>query len=382
MNGMYARDFLSDPETVVAYSKEVTKRSMAKSKFKPFIGTHEGAMIRATYKNCELGSIVTTTLQDELVGAGAIGNVTLNASAEELKKIRQLIMVDRYQHSVPSNESILNQRKASSFKSDAKNALSSWGTKKFDKIIFSALTANLTNIVASGHYEEEDTSKIEVADIFSTKDIEEAKRRAIDGVDAKGNPAPPLVPIKINTNEEEGYYEELEMFIMLVGTNSAANLKKDPNWKDAQKAAKDRGKENPIFTGALGLWDGVLVLNVKSDTKRSSGILRSNGDFTGFGDVRKFDLSKYAGKDKQRTEINLFLGASAGQIVADDGMRYYEQEDKDDPRRMNIGADRVAGLAKTKFESKHNEGILEDSVFDGRDYGVIGVVSSTGREEI
>lgn len=384
-NGQTAKDFLSDTDTIVEYSKDVTKRAMQKSKMKPFIGVasgEHGAMLKANRATLGVGNIVTITLEDDLIQAGATGNVTLNASSEELKRLRQLISVDRFQHQVPSNEDIVTQRTASKFKATAKDKLGNWATIKFDRIVISALTANLTNIVASNHYTDEDSKNIEVADILSTKDIEEAKRRAIDGVDAKGNPAPPLVPIKINESESAGYYEELEMFILFVGTNSAANLKKDPNWKQAQENARERGKTNPLFSGALGFWDGVLVLNIKSDTERTSGILRSNGKFTGFGDVKKFDLTTYAGKDDQRTEINLFVGASAGQIVVDKGIQYYEQEDKDDVRRMNVSIDRVMGFAKTKFLSSANEGVLEDSVFDGKDYGVIGVISSTGRKEI
>lgn len=384
-NGQSARDFLSDTDTIVSYSQEITKRAMAKSKLKPFIGvssSEHGAMIKATHKTTGEGNIVTLTLEDDLIQAGATGNVTLNASAEELKRLRQLVSVSRFQHSVPSNEDIVSQRSASKFKSTARDRLGNWATIKLDRIILSALSANLTNIVASNHHEDLDTQNIAPGDILTTKDIEEAKRRAIDGVDAKGNEAPPLVPIKIFENENAGYYEELEMFVLFVGTNSAANLKKDPNWREAQKAARERGKDNPLFSGALGFWDGVLVLDIKSDTERTSGILRSNGKFTGFGDVKKFDLSTYAGKDKQRTEINLFLGASAGQLVVDKGIQYYEYDDKDDPRRMNIGIDRVMGFAKTKFLASANDGLLEDSVFNEKDYGVIGVISSTGRAEV
>ncbi|PID47322.1 MAG: hypothetical protein CR967_04605 [Proteobacteria bacterium] len=383
-NGTSASDFLSNNDNVVAYSQDVTKRIMKKSKTKPFIGIGndgERTIIKAHKKSCQLGNIVGISLEDDLIEAGATGNVTLNASSEELKTLKQFIKVDRFQHSVPSTESIVNQRVADSFKSRAKGKLTNWGTTKFDRIFFSALSADCTNIVASGHHDSLDTSVIETSNILTTEDISEAKRRALQGVDALGKEAPPLTPVVVNYSEDKGYWEELPMFVMLVGTDSARNLKNDPNWEEAQKQVALRGKENPIFTGALGYWDGVLVLNAGTDTARQSGILTSNGKFCGFSNVKNFNLETYEGKNEQRTELNLFLGASAGQIVVDLGVSYYDYVDKDDPRRMIAAIDRVYGFAKTRFDANANDNLLKDSVFNGKDYGVIAVASSTGRAE-
>jgi hypothetical protein len=72
------------------------------------------------------------------------------------------------------------------------------------------------------------------------------------------------------------------------------------------------------------------------------------------------------------------LGVGAAHIVVDMGVQYYDYPDKDDIRRMNAAIDRVYGFAKTKYQASQNDGILEDSIFDGKDYGVIAVVASTG----
>jgi len=381
--GMSAQDFLSDADTKVAYSESVTRGVTRKSKVKPFISVSDGdstSLIKAVKKTCELGSVVGIELEDELVESGAIGNVDFSASGEELKNIKQFVKVDRFQHAVPSTQSIVNQRNADKFKSRAKNSLTSWGTMKFDKIFFSAMSADCTNIVACGHHSDADTSNIAKADVLTTADVEEAKNRALLGLDASGKQTvPPLIPVKTEQNENLGYYEDVEYFVMFVGTNTARHIKNDANWADARKDALERGKTNPIFTGALGFWDGVLLLDVKTDTPRQSGILTSNSKFVGFGNVKKSDLGIYAGVDGQETEINLLMGASACHIVVDEGIAYYDWVDKSDPRRMNAGIDRVYGLAKTKYEASSNDGILEDSIFDGKDYGVIAVVASTGK---
>lgn len=381
--GLSAADFLSDADTRVAYSKSITRGAMKRSKMKPFIATSEmdtSNIIRAVKKTLELGSVVGIELEDELVESGAIGNVDFNASSEELKSIKQFVKIDRFQHRVPSTENIVNQRRADRFKTRAKTALTDWATMKFDKIAFSQFSADCTNIVVCGHHSDADTTNLVTADVLTTADVEEAKARALQGLDAAGDATvPPLIPVRIEQNENLGYYEDVEFFVMLVGTNSARNIKNDDNWEAARKDALERGKTNPIFTGALGFWDGVLLLDAKTDSPRNSGVLKSSSTFSGFGNVKKSDLSIYEGGAGQETEINLFLGANAGHIVVDEGVAYYDWADKDDPRRMNAGVDRVYGFAKTKYEASANDGILEDSIFDGKDYGVIAVVASTGK---
>lgn len=380
-NGLSALDFLSDANTKVSYSSEITRGITAKSKLKPFIGVgsdQTGAVIKSVSKVCDVGEIIGIELQDELIESGATGNVTLDASSEELKNIKQFIKVDRFQHAVPSKGSVVTQRKANDFKSNSKTALTNWGTRKFDKIGFHAMSADCTNIVACGHHGDLTTANITKLDVLTTADVEEAKRRALLGMDAEGNPVPPLVPVKTTQNENLGYYDEVEYFIMFVGTNSARNIKNDPNWAEARKDALERGKTNPIFSGALGFWDGVLLLDVKTDTARQSGVVTSKSEFTGFGSVKTCDLSQYKGASSQETEVNLLVGAGACHIAVDMGVQYYDYADKNDVRRMVSAIDRVYGYAKTKYQASANDNILAGSMFDGKDYGVIAVVASTG----
>lgn len=379
--GLSAQDFLSDADTKVAYSQSITKEVTKKSKVKPFIAASESdttSIVKTVLKTCEMGSVVGVEMEDSLIESGAVGNVDFSASGEELKNIKQFVKIDRFQHSVPSTQSIVNQRNADKFKTSSKERLSNWGTMKFDKVFFSLMSADCTNIVACGHHTDTTTAGIVKANVLTTADVEEAKRRGVLGVDAAGNAVPPLIPVRTTQNENMGYYEEVEMFVMFVGTNSARNIKNDANWDAARKDALERGKTNPIFTGALGFWDGVLLLDVKTDTQRQSGVLTSKSPFVGFGNVKKSDLSIYEGAAGQETEINLLVGAGACHMVVDMGVAYYDWADKSDPRRMNAGIDRVYGMAKTKYSASANDGILEGSIFDGKDYGVVAVVASTG----
>ncbi len=382
-DGRTAADFLSDPDTRVAYGEEINKEMMVKSKVAPFVAKNpndDGAIIKGALGTLEQGNSFRIPFVDELLDAGARGNVKMNASEEELKKLSMFVKVDVIQHSVPSTESVLNPSSAEKFRTMAKNKLKNWGVRKFDNIVISGLTANCTNIVACGNHTDGTTANIEATDKFSLADVSEAKRRAEQGYayDASGNKidVPQLLPFRQEENAQLGYFETLNYYVMWIGSDSESDLKSDPNWVNAVKEAKERGSNNPLFTGSLGYWDGVLLLPFKTANLRQSGILRSDSNlFTGFSNVKKFDLTTYKGKLAIPTEINLFLGAGAGVIAVDQAANFYDWADKDDPRFMKAGTDKVFAFGKTKYNSKDNDDLLEDNIYNNKDFGVIAVVA-------
>ena len=381
-DGRTAADFLSDPDVRVAYGEEINKEMMVKSKVAPFIAKNpndEGAIIKGVVGTLEMGNNFRVPFTDELLDAGARGNVKFNATEEELKKLSMFVKVDMIQHSVPSTETVLNPKSANSFRATAKTKLKNWGVRKVDSIYISGLTADCTNIVACGHHTSGLTNVITPSDKFCLADVSEAKARAEQGYayDATGKriEVPPLLPYMQEENAQKGYFETLNYYVMWIGSDAERDLKDDPNWVNAQKDAKDRGANNPLFTGSLGFWDGVLLLPFKTANKRQSGILRSDSEFTGFSNIKKYDLNKYAGASGIKTEINLFLGAGAGVIAVDQPANFYDWADKDDPRYMKAGTDKIFGFAKTKYNSKDNDDLLEDNIYNNKDFGVIAVVS-------
>ena len=60
----------------------------------------------------------------------------------------------------------------------------------------------------------------------------------------------PLSPIKSKGN---GYY------VFLTSFSSVADLINDPGWKQAQREADLRSPDNPIFTGAMGVYNNVII---------------------------------------------------------------------------------------------------------------------------
>lgn len=381
-DGRTAADFLADPDTRVAYGEEINKEMTLKSKVAPFIAKSpedQHAIIRGVVGTLEVGNTFKVPFVDELLDAGARGNVKFNNTEEELKNLSMFVKVDVIQHSVASTESVTNPTKAKKFQSTATTKLKNWGVRKVDNIYISALSADCTNIVACGHHTSGTTNVITKTDKFSLADVSEAKRRAEQGYayDTTGTriSVPPLLPFMQEENAQKGFFETLSYYVMWLGSDAESDLKSDPNWVNAQKEAKERGANNPLFTGSLGFWDGVLLLPFKTANKRLAGILRSDGTATGFGNKKKITLTGYAGAANIPTEINLFLGAGAGVIAVDQPANFYDWADKDDPRFAKAGTDKIFGFAKTRYSSVDNDDLLEDNEYNNKDFGVIAVVS-------
>ena len=84
-DGRTAADFLSDPDTRVAYGEEINKEMMVKSKVAPFVAKNpndDGAIIKGALGTLEQGNSFRIPFVDELLDAGARGNVKMNASEE------------------------------------------------------------------------------------------------------------------------------------------------------------------------------------------------------------------------------------------------------------------------------------------------------------
>jgi len=124
----------------------------------------------------------------------------------------------------------------------AKELLTTWMAETIDADIFAAVDTSPSTVVFGGAATS--TATIAVGDYFTTALITKCKTKAKKAV-------PKLWPIKIGNKE---YY------VMIIHPDQESDLKTfDAAWIQAQREANVRGDENPLFEGAVGIWDGVIV---------------------------------------------------------------------------------------------------------------------------
>jgi len=117
-------------------------------------------------------------------------------------------------------------------------------------------------------------------------------------------------------------YKGNEMYIMFIHPRQAFTLKQDSTWQQAQREAMPRGMDNPMFTGALGYWDQVVLFE-------------DEHLLTGASD----------------TEARAILcGAQAG-LIANGGGPYATYEKTDHENRHSVGLDVIWGIKRAIFNS-------------------------------
>lgn len=318
-----------DPALVkTAWAKDTWAAGLNKSYFKKFTGTSEDNIVQVKEElKKEKGDSIIIPLLLPLAGAGVTGDNQLEGNEEAMIYRDFKVSLDQIRNAVVITGRMEEQKTQIDLRKDAKNALSDWLAKKIDKMIFAALSDNPTadRVIFAGGVAN--ANAITASDVFTADTIGVAKRMA------QANEDTALKPIMINGAEH---------YIMIVDQYQARDLKNDAKWLAAQEHANIRGESNPIFSGALGMYDGVII-HENNRIKRAdntSSVKVSNA---------------------------LFLGKQAVVMAEGGDLRWVEKSfDYDNQFGVSIG--RIFGVAKSQFK------------FDGvnlTDFGVINVVTSS-----
>lgn len=313
-----------------AWAKATWQAAMNNIFFSKFTGTDAGSIVQVLtdLSKDNSGDTITVPLLMKLKGDGITGDNTLEGNEEALVYRDFSVTIDQIRNGVRLKGRMEEKKTQLKLRTDAKAALSTWLTEKIDGEIFSALTKSPTagRIVYAGSNKAEGT--IAAADTFTTAIIGKAKRLATTDSNAR------IRPVMVDGGK---YY------VMIIDPWQARDLKKDDAWLAAQEHANERGMNNPIFTGALGLYDGVVIHENDQISRTATGATNV------------------------KVGHALFLGAQACAFASGSEARWDEDTfDYGNQQGFSIG--RIMGIKKTQF------------AFDGTnatDFGCIQVMTSS-----
>lgn len=316
------------PQNLVekAWAKDTWTTALNNIFFGKFMGSGVDNIIQVKEElKKEAGDSITMRLLMKLKGDGVTGDNTLEGNEEAMQYRDFTVTVDQIRNAVRLKGKMEEQKTSSDMRKDAKTALSNWLTEYIDGQLFKKLSANPTKdrvIYAGGKMA---ASAITAADVFSTDVIGKAKRIAMTDTNAK------IRPVSVNGKK---------FYVMIIDPWQARDLRKDEKWLQAQEHAQERGDDNPIFTGALGTYEGVVI-------HENEQCIRDTGDV--------------------KTGHALFLGAQAG-VLAAGSEPTWQEDDFDYHNQKGFSIGRIFGVAKTQFK------------FDGTnlsDFGAINVITSS-----
>jgi len=236
----------NNPLTKKVWDEKLFRDTKKTSYFSRFMGNSSSSIVHVkTNLVKSKGDTITFGIRMRLTGNGVTSGQILEGNEEKLVTHDFSISLERYRHAVRDSGDLDRQRAMFSIDLESRDALQDWGGEKMDQLCFDALAVAPTKIFYGGTATAD--ANIAAADKITPALISRARVWALTG----GNRSQtPLRPVRIGGKT---------YFVLLVHPDVMFDLKQDATFAQARRDALTRGKDNPIFTGAEAIWDGVVV---------------------------------------------------------------------------------------------------------------------------
>ncbi len=328
---------------VKRWSTSLAVEAQKKMYFAKFIGS---IITKLTDLEKKAGDKITHGLRMKLRGAGVTGDGTLEGNEESLTYYDDALLIDQLRHAVRSKGKASEQRVPYDMRATAREALATWWAERFDELLFvylsgargvdSTLTlpigftsfaGNSLNAPDAAHIQYANgltKATITTADIFTLSEIDKLVEKA-ETVD------PMIQPIMVGGEKK---------YVLLLHPYQVTDMRTNTSsgqWADIQKAAAAaQGQGNPIFTGALGEYRGVVMHSHRNVVR-----------FSDYGAATNLPAARA-----------LFLGSQAAAIAFGNGggetvARYsWVEELFDFKNQLGVAAGSIFGIKKSVFNSK------------------------------
>ena len=313
------------PNVVKLFSRKLIREALKKCTFAPYMGESSDSMIQVLNDTRKgPGDQITYQLRMQLSGAGVAGDGTLEGNEEALTVYTDALKIDQLRHAVRSGGKMSDQRIPFSVREEARMGLTDWWADRIDQAIINQLAGvttqadlrytgnNATIASSSGNIVYPLANEASEVSISTTSLFNLA---IIDRAVAKAKTVTPMLR-PINTDGGDFYVMHIHPHQTLsLRTSTTSGL-----WQDIQKFAGVRGTSNPIFTGALGVYNQVILKEnprLPAITTASSGTGR-RAILTG-AQAAVFAVGQNNSPEKMTWVEELFdyenqLGVSAGMI--------------------------------------------------------------------
>lgn len=253
-------------EAVKLWSRKLMREALKQTWSAKFFGTGSDSLcqiIDDTSKGA--GDQVRCILRMQLTGAGVQGDNTLEGNEERLITHTDNLIIDQLRHAVRSKGKMTEQRIPFSIREEARMALQDWWSDRWDMWFFNQLAGYTTQ--TDTRYTGNQAAIAPGSTVFPNGHTTEASLTAtasaqfslglIDAAVLKAKTR--SIPVRPVSTGKAGM-----KYVMFITPEQHYDLRRNTNtlqWGDIQKAAMQGGNisSNPIFTGALGEYNGVIL---------------------------------------------------------------------------------------------------------------------------
>ncbi len=259
---------VNHPLAVKLWSRKLFQEALKECWLYKFMGKDSSSIIQIkedTQKGP--GDRIRVGLRMQLSGAGIEGDGTLEGNEEALTTYYDDLVINQLRHAVRSDGKMSEQRIPFSVREEARQGLQDWWSDRIDTALFNQLAGNTAqsdtkytghqsttapssnNIYyANGVANETQVASASASNAFSLKFIDYAKEKAITN-------SPLIRPIKVSGEDK---------YVCFLHPYQVTDLRTSTQtgqWLDIQKAAMAgmSSSKSPIYTGALGEYNGVIL---------------------------------------------------------------------------------------------------------------------------
>jgi N4-gp56 family major capsid protein len=358
----------NNPLVVAALSKELAVEAIRSSYIGRFIGKGNSSLIQEkTNLKKSAGDTIICGLRVQLQGEGVAGDATAEGNEEAMQFFDDAVTINQLRHPVGVKGRMTEQRVPWNMREEARDALTDWWSERLDVSFFNQICGNTaqtdtrytgmnptiapsTNRIIRAGNQSTDQA-LTTSDKFDLTYIDVARNYA-ETASIANSTGPMIRPIR---------YEGDNYYVMFLHDDQVYDLRTSTTagqWQDIQKSALMGGdvKENPIFTGALGIYNGVVLHKASRVTQ---------------------GVHSTAGTAVANTRRAVLCGAQAATIAfgGDNGPTKFTwvEEAFDYKNRLGVLAGSIFGLKKTKYIPADN------SSTNAEDFGTIVVSTYAAR---
>lgn len=336
---------VNSPEAVKLWRSQLAREALKATWIQKFIGESSDSILQVfgeTGKSA--GDRVTVTLRMQLNGDGVAGDATMEGNEEPLVTYTDNLFVDQLRNAVRSGGKMTEQRIPWSIREEAMLGLKDWWAGRLDTAFFNQVCGftpqtdvkytGMNAVIApdAGHITRPNAKASDQALIAGDemsltlidKMVESAKLGSTTAV------GPVIRPIMVDGDAR---------YVVVMHTRQVTQLRANTSsgqWLDIQKAAMtgDGSNDNPIMTGALGMYNGAVL---HEDTRITNGV--DSGTGAAVLTCRR----------------SVLLGAQAAAIAFGQGQSFknfdWNEELFDYGNQLGVEAGLIHGLKKLRFNN-------------------------------
>ena len=329
---------LNNPQAVKLWAAKAAKEAIKKTYLNKFTGKDEDSLIQIFGDtNKSSGDRIRVPLEMALTGAGVSGDNTLEGNEEAITYYYDDLVINQKRHAVSVAGRMTEQRSLLPLRENARRRLQNWIAELLDYSLMNHLAGNTnadgsTLLKSNGNVAVTAPSSGNIiyhgAGAASDASLSTTATFTIDLLDKgkeKAETSTPMIrPLMIDGEEKYVcFMHNYQVYDMRVSSATTTG-----QWFDINKAALmgGEGSKNPIYTGALGEYNGIIL-------------------------HRSFRMPSMA----TNTRRAVLCGAQAGILAfgQESGLNKltWVEEEKDYKNKFSVGAGLIYGLKKAVYNS-------------------------------